>query len=283
MARGHVVDEVPEMPLVIGGDMEETQKTKSMLDILEAVGCIGDVEKVKESKKLRAGKGKMRNRRYTMRRGPLIIFDDGDKSLEQAARNIPGVETVQVERLNLLQLAPGGHMGRLCIWTQAAFEKLDKVFGDGVNPAELKKDYILPKAPMTNSDLARIINSDEVQSKLNPAKEAKFTKKTKINPLKNSKVMEALTRSSERCARRSRRRKRTAKPRRRRGCRRRGRTPHARMLPRLSSKRPMKRASWCSKHISEMVFLSNWLAAVLGFSWTQRETLRGYTLLLFEP
>ena len=28
--------------------------------------------------------------------------------------------------------------------------------------------------------------------KLNPAKEAKFTKKTKINPLKNSKVMESL-------------------------------------------------------------------------------------------
>lgn len=192
MARGHVVDEVPEMPLVIGGDIEETQKTKAMLDILEKVGCIGDVEKVKESKKLRAGKGKMRNRRYTMRRGPLLIFDDGDKSLQQAARNIPGVETVQVERLNLLQLAPGGHMGRLCIWTQAAFDKLDKVFGDGVSPAELKKGYILPKAPMTNSDLARIINSDEVQSKLNPAKEAKFTKKVKINPLKNSKVMEAL-------------------------------------------------------------------------------------------
>jgi large subunit ribosomal protein L4e len=179
------------MPLVVGGDVEGLEKTKAILNLLEAVGCDADVDKVKASKKLRAGKGKMRNRRYTMRRGPLIVFDNGDK-IEKAARNIPGVETVCVERLNLLQLAPGGHMGRLCIWTQAAFDKLDKVFGDGTSAAELKKGYVLPQAQMTNSDLARIINSDEVQSKLNAPKESKFTKKVKVNPLKNWKVMESL-------------------------------------------------------------------------------------------
>ena len=192
MARGHVIDEVPELPLVVGGGVETTAKTKAVLALLEAVGADADVEKVKASKKIRAGKGKARNRRYTMRRGPLIIYDDTDSTLQKAARNIAGVETVQVERLNLLQLAPGGHMGRLCIWTQAAFDKLDKVFGDGTSAAELKKGYVLPKAQMTNSDLARIINSDEVQSKLNPAKSAKFTKMTKVNPLKNLKVMETL-------------------------------------------------------------------------------------------
>lgn len=33
---------------------------------------------VKDSKKIRAGKGKMRNRRYVMRRGPLIIYDKSE-------------------------------------------------------------------------------------------------------------------------------------------------------------------------------------------------------------
>ena len=30
----------------------------------------------------------------------------------------------QVDNLNLLKLAPGGHVGRFCIWTESAFKKL---------------------------------------------------------------------------------------------------------------------------------------------------------------
>lgn len=75
---------------------------------------------VKESKKIRAGKGKMRNRRYVMRRGPLVIYDKSE-GIHRAFRNLPGVETACVDRLNLLTLAPGGHMGRFCVWTQVRF------------------------------------------------------------------------------------------------------------------------------------------------------------------
>eukprot|EP01083_Nonionella_stella_P148503 470174_1 len=191
MARGHVIDQVPEMPIVIGGDFEGTKKTAAFLKIMESMGCNGDIEKVQDSKKLRAGKGKMRNRRYTMRRGPLVVYDSAD-GVQFAARNVPGVELVQVERLNLLQLAPGGHMGRLIVWTEAAFKKLDTVFGNGVEAAALKKGYVLPKAPMLNSDIARIINSDEVQSVLNPAKVQPKAAARKVNPLKNVAVMEKL-------------------------------------------------------------------------------------------
>merc|ERR1712130_40632 len=37
-------------------------------------------------------------------------------------RNIPGVDVIQVDNLNLLKLAPGGHVGRFCIWTESAFK-----------------------------------------------------------------------------------------------------------------------------------------------------------------
>lgn len=47
----------------------------------------------------------------------------------------------QVDRLNLLQLAPGGHMGRFCIWSQSAFEKLDSLYGTWRKPSELKSGY----------------------------------------------------------------------------------------------------------------------------------------------
>lgn len=69
------------------------------------------------SKALRRGKGKMRNRRYVLRKGPLVIYSE-DSGVSKAFRNLPGVEVAAVERLNLLQLAPGGHLGRFCIWTQ---------------------------------------------------------------------------------------------------------------------------------------------------------------------
>ena len=68
----------------------------------------------------------MRNRRYVLRKGPLVVFGN-DEGISKAFRNLPGVEVTSVDRLNLLQLAPGGHVGRFCIWTKSAFEKLDKV------------------------------------------------------------------------------------------------------------------------------------------------------------
>jgi large subunit ribosomal protein L4e len=137
------------------------------------------VEKVADSKTLRAGKGKMRNRRYVQRRGPLIIYKNND-GVERAFRNLPGVELCNVERLNLLQLAPGGHMGRFCIWSQAAVDSLDSIFTS------------LPKAAMTNADLARIINSDEIQSVLNPAKDGPKQYAPKQNALTNVAALEKL-------------------------------------------------------------------------------------------
>ena len=72
----------------------------------------------------------MRNRRYVQRKGPLVVYGN-DSGVARAFRNLPGVEVASVDRLNLLQLAPGGHVGRFCIWTKSAFEKLDSIFGEG--------------------------------------------------------------------------------------------------------------------------------------------------------
>lgn len=69
------------------------------------------------------------------------------------------------------QLAPGGHVGRFCIWTKSAFEKLDKVFGTYTTASESKKGYTLPRSCMTNSDLTRLINSDEIQTVVRPQKD----------------------------------------------------------------------------------------------------------------
>jgi len=184
MARGHVVDDVPEVPLVLDNGIESTSKTSVAKDVLDAVGAMNDVEKAAVSKKIRAGKGKMRNRRYTIRRGPLVIYKSND-GVEQAFRNLPGVELCCVDRLNLLQLAPGGHMGRFCVWSKAAFEALDSIYGG-------ESGKRIPSAAMTNADLARLINSDEVQSVLNAAKPPPKQYAPKANPLRNIDALEKL-------------------------------------------------------------------------------------------
>jgi large subunit ribosomal protein L4e len=77
MARGHVVSKVPEFPLVVDNKVESITKTKEAVALLKSVGAYDDCEKAKNSKQLRCGVGKMRNRRYTIRRGPLVVFANG--------------------------------------------------------------------------------------------------------------------------------------------------------------------------------------------------------------
>jgi large subunit ribosomal protein L4e len=185
MARGHKISEVPEIPLVLDASVESFQKTKQAIAALQKVGAYADVLKSKASRKIRAGKGKMRGRRHVQRRGPLVVYAN-DNGIVQSFRNLPGVDTCNVTRLNLLQLAPGGHLGRLIVWTQPAFEQLNAVFGTKKAESKQKKGYKLPYNIMTNSDITRLINSEEVQSVVRPANtNASQKKRLKKNPLKN--------------------------------------------------------------------------------------------------
>jgi large subunit ribosomal protein L4e len=177
LARGHRVSEVPQVPLVLSNDVESITKTSKAVAALKAVGAYADVEKAKASTKIRAGQGKMRNRRHVQRRGPLVVYAN-DNGVTRAFRNLPGVDLAHVSRLNLLQLAPGGHLGRFVIFTQAAFQQIDAVY-------QQKSGYVLPRPVMSNADLTRLINSDEVQSVVRPKIAVAQQSRLKKNPLKN--------------------------------------------------------------------------------------------------
>jgi large subunit ribosomal protein L4e len=113
LARGHRIEKVPEIPLVLEDSVEAIEKTSAAVKLLKRIGAYDDVEKVRASHNIRAGKGKMRNRRYVSRRGPLVVYDSEGAKLIKSFRNVPGVEIVSVHRLNLLQLAPGEFFARL--------------------------------------------------------------------------------------------------------------------------------------------------------------------------
>jgi len=49
----------------------------------------------------------------------------------------------------------------------------------------MKKDYKLPLAKMANTDLSRILKSDEIQKSLRPAKKRVLRAARKFNPIRN--------------------------------------------------------------------------------------------------
>jgi large subunit ribosomal protein L4e len=185
LGHGHRINNIPELPLVVSDDVQKYKKTSEAVSFLKNIGCEDELQRVISSKKIRCGKGKYRNRRYTMRKGPLVVYRE-DNGIVRAFSNIPGVDTCHVDRLNLLQLAPGGAVGRFVIWTRSAFSRLSDLYNE--NQVTLKANYTLHRPVMTNPDLARIINSNEVQSQLNLPKPKALIAKRNKNALRNRLV-----------------------------------------------------------------------------------------------
>ncbi|MBW2982317.1 50S ribosomal protein L4 [Candidatus Woesearchaeota archaeon] len=120
--RGHLVSE--KYPCILESSIESLDKTKQFVDLLKKIGFEKEVERINK-KTIRAGKGKLRGRKYRKKKGPLIVISKECK-LEKSARNVPGIDVVKVSALNAELLAPGAIPGRITIFTQAALEKLDK-------------------------------------------------------------------------------------------------------------------------------------------------------------
>merc|ERR1712180_411048 len=188
MAKGHQIGGISEVPLVVSDKVQGFTRTKEAVVFLRRNKAWADVAKVYATRRMRAGKGKMRNRRRVQKLGPLVIYDQ-DQGLTKAFRNIPGVDCIQVDALNLLKLAPGGHVGRFCIWTEAAFKKLDSIYGTWRKASEAKKNWNLPMPKMANTDLSKLLKSEEIRKVLRAPNRKIVKAVVKTNPLKNVRTM----------------------------------------------------------------------------------------------
>jgi large subunit ribosomal protein L4e len=127
--RGHKVENIVQIPLIVDDAIEGLTKAKEVEDAFSSLGIDADITRVKDSRKVRAGKGKLRGRKMKQAVGPLIVVVDGD-SLASAASNLPGVQVTTVSNLNTEMLAPGTHPGRLTVWTNGAIEQLNTLYGE---------------------------------------------------------------------------------------------------------------------------------------------------------
>ncbi len=110
-----------DLPIVEEG-IESVERTQDLLERLEELGLEEELDRCSE-KKVRAGRGANRGRKYRRKTGPLVVYAE-DEGVRSAASNIPGVETSRVDQLNAQKLAPGAQPGRLVVWSEKALEKL---------------------------------------------------------------------------------------------------------------------------------------------------------------
>lgn len=119
-SRGHRIDRVPEIPLVVVDDLESISRSSELRGALMKLGLWEDVERASD-RSPRGGKSRWRGRTRRTGSGPLIVVGE-DRGVSKAARNIPGVDVVLAKDISVLHLAPGGHPGRLSIWTASALK-----------------------------------------------------------------------------------------------------------------------------------------------------------------
>ena len=119
--RGHKFA-AKELPIVVEDKMQGLKKTKEVRDVLNKIGLEKELKRIKK-KKIRAGKGKRRGRRYKRKVGPLIVIEK-DKGIGKAVKNLSGVNVCRAKNLSVEYLAPGAMSGRLTIFTKSAIEKL---------------------------------------------------------------------------------------------------------------------------------------------------------------
>ena len=139
-ACGHRFDdEVEHLPIVLGNysevvdgktteyDIESFNHgsaTRKAAAIFDQLGLGPDLERARNGRKIRAGKATMRGRVHKTPKSVLLVVKE-KAGLAQAARNLPGVDVVAAKDLCAEDLAPGGDLGRLTVFTQSALEAMN--------------------------------------------------------------------------------------------------------------------------------------------------------------
>ncbi|NCG00419.1 MAG: 50S ribosomal protein L4 [Euryarchaeota archaeon] len=139
-SRGHRFSEdISSLPIVLGNYVEvrdgKTEEfnietfnhgsaTRKVIAIFNEIGLGDDLMRARDGRNIRAGKATMRGRVHKTPKSILLVVKQ-KSGLAQAARNLPGVDVVAACDLCAEDLAPGGDIGRLTVFTRDAVEALN--------------------------------------------------------------------------------------------------------------------------------------------------------------
>ncbi len=105
---------------VVVDDSVVKSKTSEFIQFLETV--FPNVQKLFKEKKVRAGQGKRRGRKYKSNAGLLFVISSEEKM------NKSGVEVVKAKDLRIADLAPNGKPGRFAVYSEKALKEIAEVW-----------------------------------------------------------------------------------------------------------------------------------------------------------
>ena len=123
--RGHKFNDKLTLPIIVEDKFEQIKKTKEVISALEKIGVYEDILRATNGKHIRAGKGKIRGRKYKTPKSILIITTKNE--LIESSKNLTGVDAIKPNQINIEYLAPGGDAGRLTIFTKSALKEIEGV------------------------------------------------------------------------------------------------------------------------------------------------------------
>ena len=108
-----------KFPLIVSSEISGL-KAKQLIESVKTI--LGNAfETALRKKTVRAGKGKMRGRKYKSNAGMLLVIGNDEKLATKA------FEVVRANELNIVNLAEGG-LGRITIYTEKAIKDLENKF-----------------------------------------------------------------------------------------------------------------------------------------------------------
>ena len=123
--RGHKVEGISDFPLVVSDDIENIAKTSDLIKVLDDLKITQDVERL-ENRRKRSGKVALRGRVTKTGKSVLFVVSKSEK-LSKATGTIPGVEVCSAKNLSVLNLAPGGNLIRLTVYSKKAIEEIAEI------------------------------------------------------------------------------------------------------------------------------------------------------------
>ncbi len=121
--RSAMAAAVGKKPLIVE-KLETITKSKDAVSLFEKLGLEKDVERGL-TKKIRAGIGKLRGRKYRKPKSILVVVSK-ESPMSKACRNLAGFDVSNVKSLNAELLAPGAVPGRTTVWSLDSIEKMNK-------------------------------------------------------------------------------------------------------------------------------------------------------------
>lgn len=113
-------------PFILNDDIDSLEKTKDVIDCFTKLGLEEEINRT-STRSIRAGKGKMRNRKYVLKRGPLVVCDSSESKLLISSRNLLGFDSIISDELLASDFGMSEKPGRIVLFTQKAALKFKEV------------------------------------------------------------------------------------------------------------------------------------------------------------